>query len=67
MEAKKLKRYLKPREIRDLGVVGWSDKTFDRRRAEGLPAIKDAGGWLYDLDDLDKFMKERKVYDGQAS
>lgn len=68
MEAKKAKRYLSPQQMHDEGIVPWSAKTIERRiKNEGLPAIKDTGGWLVDLEDLDRWMKSRKVFDGEAS
>ena len=64
---KKLKRYLSPRQIHEEKILPWSAKTIERRiKNEGLPAVKDTGGWLIDLDDLDRWMKQRKVYDGGA-
>lgn len=65
MDVRKMKRYLSPKQLHDEKILPWSPKTIERRiKQEGLPAIKDTGGWLVDLEDLDKWMRERKVYDG---
>lgn len=65
---KKIKRYLRPEEIREAGIVSWSNKTFERKiKFEGLPCIKGVErGVLIDLDDLDNWMQQRKCY-GDAS
>lgn len=68
MGEKKFKRYMTPKQIREEGIVSWSDTTFKRRiEHEGLVAVHDTGGPLIDLDDLDKWMQQRKKFDGKAS
>jgi hypothetical protein len=47
-------------------VVPWSKDTIKRRiESDGFPAVKDVGGYLFDLDDVARWMHQRKTNVGQ--
>lgn len=61
MGAKKAKRYLNMKQLLE-EKVPWSQKTLERRILnDGFPAIKDVKGFIFDEEDVDLWMKKRKV------
>jgi excisionase family DNA binding protein len=64
--SQKFKRYLSPQQIIDEKILPYkSTKTIERMiKLEGLPCIRRGErGVLIDLDDLDKWLKQRKQYE----
>lgn len=61
MGEKKIKQYLNMDQLIEKGIIPWSKKTLRRRiKDDGFPAIKDIGGYLFDVDDVELWMKKRK-------
>jgi hypothetical protein len=68
MAEKKLasKRWLNMQQLIEEKVVPWSKDTIKRRiESDGFPAVKDVGGYLFDLDDVARWMHQRKTNVGQ--
>lgn len=55
------KRWLNMNQLLAEKIVPWSKSTLKRRMEyEGFPYINDTSGPLFDLDDVEKWMKRRK-------
>jgi hypothetical protein len=61
MGEKNLRKYITYDDFKQ-NVADWSYDTFKRRiDKEGFPAIKDGGGYLIPVDEMDLWFKRRRV------
>lgn len=60
-EITKTTRWLSLKQLVEEKVVPWSKDTVRRRmEEEGFPYIQDTGGPLFDVEDVKRWMKQRK-------
>ena len=65
MGERKIKKYLTAKEVCERGIFPFSLKTLTRRIEAGeIVAIKEKKGYIIDLDDIEKYMEERKTSNG---
>lgn len=60
------KRWVNMQQLIEEKIVPWSKDTIRRRiESDGFPAIRDTSGFLFDLEDVARWMHQRKINVGR--